>query len=224
MPLQEQILAKTNESILSTNKVLRNTYLLLALTLIFSSITAGFAIVTNAAPSNPFFFIILYFGLLFLTTRLRNSPWGLVSVFALTGFMGYTLGPIINFYIHAFSNGSQIVMTAFGATGIIFFALSAYALTTKKDFSYLAGFLFVAITVAFLACLVSLFFNIPTLNLLVSGAFVLISSGLILFQTSRIIHGGENNYIMATITLYVSLFNLFLSLLRIFAAFSGNRN
>jgi len=224
MATQEQVLVRSSASVLSTNKVLRNTYLLLSLTLIFSSITAFWAMTSLAAPINPFLMIIGYFGLLFLTSSLRNSPWGLVSVFALTGFMGYTLGPILNLYIRTFSNGSQIVMTALGATGLLFFGLSAYALTTKKDFSYLGAFLFVGIIVAFFAGLVSIFFNMPMLNILVSAAFVLISSGLILFQTSLIINGGERNYIMATINLYVALFNLFISLLRIFAAFSGNRN
>ncbi len=225
MSVEENVLVRNNRGYsLTINKVLKKTYLLLGLTLIFSALTAGFAMKTNAMPVNTILFIVGYFGLLFLTTRLRNSVWGLVSVFALTGFMGYTLGPILNLYIKTFTNGNQIVMTALGATGVIFFALSAYAVTTKKDFSYLGGFLFVAIIVAFLAGLVSMFFNMPMLNLLISAAFVLISSGLILFQTSLIINGGERNYIMATISLYVALFNLFISLLRIFSAFSGNRN
>ncbi|MBN1684416.1 MAG: Bax inhibitor-1/YccA family protein [Gammaproteobacteria bacterium] len=209
--------------VLATNTVLRKTYALLGLTLVFSAITAGLAMVLNAPPVNPILMLVGYFGLLFLTMGLRNSVWGLVSIFAFTGFMGYTLGPVLNFYIHAFSNGNQLVMTAFGATGLIFFGLSAYALTTKKSFNYLGAFLATAVTIAFIAALVSIFVNIPVLNLLIAGAFALISSGYILFQTSLIINGGETNYIMATITLYVSLLNLFLSLLQIFAAFAGNR-
>lgn len=224
MPFNEQVLVKNKESVLSTNKVLKNTYLLLGATLIFSAFTAIFAMVTNAPPMNPFLLIIGYFALLFITTALRNSAWGLVAVFALTGFLGYTLGPILNFYIKNFSNGNQLVFTALGATGVIFFALSAYAIMTKKDFSYLGAFLFVAIIVAFLAGLLAMFFNMPMLSILVAAAFVLISSGLILFETSLIINRGERNYIMATITLYVALFNLFISLLQIFGAFSGNRN
>lgn len=219
----DRVLVREQASVLSVNRVLRNTYILLGFTLLFSSLTAGLAMLTQATPVNPLFFILGYFGLLYLTTSLRHSPWGIVSVFALTGFMGYTLGPILNFYIHAFSNGNQIVMTALGSTGLIFFALSAYAIMTKKDFSYLHGFLFVGIIVAFLAGLLSIFFNMPMLNILVSCAFVLLSSGLILFQTSLIIQGGERNCIMATITLYVALFNLFISLLQILSAFGGRK-
>jgi modulator of FtsH protease len=223
MPFQEQTLVKTRESILSVNRVLRNTYLLLSLTLVFSAITAYTAMITNAAPMNIFVLLLGYFGLLFVTTRLRNSAWGLLAIFAFTGFLGYTLGPILNLYIKSFSNGTQLIMTSLGATGVIFFGLSAYALTTKKDFSYLAGFLFVGISAAFILGLVSMFFHLSMLSLLVSCAFVLLSSGIILFQTSLIINGGERNYIMATITLYIALFNLFISLLNILSAFGGRR-
>jgi modulator of FtsH protease len=224
MPIQEQTLTKNRGSILSTNRVLRKTYLLLGFTLVFSAATAVLAMTTNAAPMNPILLIIGYFALFFITTRLRNSVWGLVAIFAFTGFLGYTLGPILNLYIKTYTNGNQLIMTALGGTGLIFFGLSAYALTTKKDFSYLAAFLFVGITAAFLLGLISIFFNFPMLNLLISGAFILLSSGLILFQTSLIIHGGERNYIMATITLYMALFNLFISLLNILGAFAGNRS
>jgi len=220
----DQVVVRRTESVLATNAVLRNTYLLLAMTLVFSAATAGLAMVTNAMPMNPWFTIIGYFGLLFLTQALRNSAWGLVSIFALTGFMGYTLGPIINFYIHNFSNGSELVMMSLGATGLIFFALSGYALTTRKDFSYMGAFLMVGMLVAFLASLGALFFHIPGLMLAVSAMFILLSSGVILLQTSQIIHGGETNYIMATITLYVSLYNIFISLLNLLGAFSGNRD
>ena len=209
------------ESVLAVNSVLRNTYLLLSATLLFSAGTAWFAMASNTAPMNPFATIIVYFGLLFLTNKLRNSSFGIAAVFALTGFLGYTLGPILNMYIHTFSNGTELVLMSLGGTGLIFFALSAYALTTRKDFSFMAGFLFVGALVAFLAGIAAMFFNIPALSLAVSGAFVLISSGMILFQTSLIINGGERNYIMATVTIYVALFNLFLSLLRLLAAFSG---
>lgn len=211
------------ESVLSTNRVLRNTYLLLGLTLIFSAITAGLALVTNVPPLNPFITLIGYFGLLFLTNSLRNSGWGILSIFALTGFMGYTLGPILNMYINTFINGSELIMMSLGATGLIFFALSGYALTSRKDFSFMSSFLMIGMLVAFLAGLATLFFHTPVLVLVVSAMFVLLCSGLILFQTSQIIHGGETNYIMATITLYVSLYNLFISLLQILSIFSGER-
>lgn len=215
---------RSSESVLATNKVLRNTYLLLGLTFLFSSGTAYLSLASGASPLNPIIFIVGIYGLMFLTNALRNSVWGLVSVFAFTGFMGYSIGPILNAYIHSFTNGPQLIGTALGGTGVIFFALSAYTLTTRKDFSYMGGFLFVAMMVAFLAVIANLFFQIPAINLAISAAFVLLSSGLILFQTSEIIHGGETNYISATVSLFVSIYNLFLSLLNLLGAFSGNRD
>lgn len=209
------------ESVLATNRVLRNTYLLLGLTFLFSGLTAYFSWVANVGPINPLFLVVGMYGLMFLTQSLRNSVWGLVSIFAFTGFLGYTLGPILSFYTQTFSNGHQLIMMAMGATGIIFFGLSGYSLTTRKDFNYLSGFLFVATMTAVLAMIAGIFFQTPILFLAISALFVLISSGMILFQTSQIIHGGETNYIMATITLYVSLYNLFLSLLQIFGAFNN---
>lgn len=215
------VLSSRRESVFATNKVLRNTYMLLGLTFLFSSLCAYVSVVTNAPPLNILFLIVGMYGLMFLTQALRNSVWGLVSVFAFTGFLGYTLGPILNFYIHTFQNGGQIITTALGATGIIFFALSAYVLVSRKDFSYLGGFLFIGVMAALLAMIGGIFFQIPGLHLAISALFVLISSGLILFQTSQIIHGGETNYIMATVTLFVSIYNLFVSLLQILGAFGG---
>jgi modulator of FtsH protease len=212
------------ESALATNKVLRNTYLLLGLTFLFSSGTAYLSFASGARPLHPLMFIVGIYGLMYLTSALQNSVWGLVSVFAFTGFMGYSLGPILNAYMHAFTNGPQLIATALGGTGVIFFALSAYVLTTRKDFSYMGGFLFVAVMVAFLAMIANIFFQIPAISLAISAAFVLISSGLILFQTSEIIHGGETNYIAATVSLFVSIYNLFMSLLNLLGAFSGNRD
>jgi modulator of FtsH protease len=217
----ETVIRRSADSILETNQVLRRTYLLLGLTLLFSGVTAGFAMISNAPYPGMLLTIVGIYGLMFLTQALRNSVWGIAAVFAFTGFMGYTLGPLLNAIIGSASNGSQIVMTSLGATGIIFFALSAYVLTTRKDFSYLGGFLFVAVMVAFLTSIAGLFLQIPLLSLVVSAAFALISSGLILFQTSAIIHGGERNFIMATISLYVSIYNLFVSLLQIFSALSN---
>lgn len=211
----------TADSILATNKVLRNTYLLLSMTFIFSAFTAFMSYASGAKMLNPFLMIIGMYGLMFLTNALQNSPWGLVSVFAFTGFMGYILGPILNATVAMYGNGPQIIATAFGGTGMIFFALSAYALTTRKDFSYLNGFLFVAVMVALLAMIAGIFFQFPALQLMISAAFILISSGLILFQTSEIIHGGETNYIRATVSLYVSIYNLFVSLLQILSSLSG---
>jgi len=214
MSMLDKTVVVSQPSVLSTNKVIRNTYTLLSLTLLFSALTAGVAVVTNMGFINPIITMVGYFGLLFLTTRFRNSALGLLFVFALTGFMGLTLGPIISAYLHL-PNGGQIVMTAMGGTGVIFLGLSGYALTTRKDFSFIGGFLMVGILVAFLASIASLFLAMPGLSLAVSAMFILLMSGLILYQTSEIIHGGETNYIMATVTLYIAIYNLFLSLLQL---------
>lgn len=223
MPFQNYSIAKSKESVITSNTVLRNTYFLLSLTLMFSSLTAALSMATHARPG---FLITIagMFGLSYLTQRLRNSIWGVVAIFAFTGFMGYTLGPILDMMMRTFSNGGQIIMTSLGATGLIFLSLSGYVLTTRKDFSYLGGFLFVAIMVAFLASIAGIFLKMPILNILISGAFAVISSAYILFTTSQIINGGEDNYIMATVSLFVSIFNLFVSLLQILGAFSGNRD
>jgi modulator of FtsH protease len=206
--------SQSQTATLATNKVIRNTYTLLSMTLLFSALTAGVSMALNLPHPGLLLTLGGYFGLLFATTRFRNSSLGLAFVFALTGFMGYTLGPILNAYL-ALPNGGQVVMTAMGATGAIFLGLSGYALTTRKDFSFMGGFLMVGILVAFMAGLGAMFFEMPGLSLAVSAMFVLLMAGLILWQTSNIIHGGETNYIMATVTLYVSIFNLFTSLLHL---------
>jgi modulator of FtsH protease len=206
---------------LATNKLIRNTYTLLAMTLLFSALTAGFAIATRAPLMTWWVVLLGYFGLLFLTNYLRNSAWGLVSIFALTGFMGYTLGPIVGFYL-GLPNGAQTVMMAMGGTGAIFLGLSGYALTSRKDFSFMGGFLMVGILVAFLAAIGAIVFSLPALSLAVSAMFVLLMAGLILYQTSALVHGGETNYIMATITLYVAIYNLFTSLLHLLGVFGGD--
>ena len=209
----------SRESILATNKVLRNTYSLLALTLAFSAFTALLS--TNAPPVNIWMFFIGAYGLLFLTHYLANSAWGLLSVFAFTGFMGYTIGPIIGFYLST-QGGTDIVVTALGGTAFIFLGLSGWALTSRRDFSFLQGFIFAGFLVLIAAIVISLFWPMPALQLAISAAFMLFSSAVILWQTSEIIHGGERNYILATITLYVSIYNLFMSLLSLLSAFSGN--
>jgi len=210
----------SSDSIIATNSVIRNTYLLLSMTLIFSALMAYFAVVSHTgAISIPLFFIAA-FGLQYLTFQLRNSIWGIVTTFAFTGFMGYTLGPILTYYL-SFSNGTQIIASALGLTGAIFLALSGYALVTRKDFSYLGGFLFAAMTIGLIASIMAIFFNIPMLYLIVSSAFVLIFAGYILHETSAMIHGGQRNYILATISLYISIYNLFVSLLQILGALGG---
>jgi len=217
---QAVLQSRTDAGALATNKVLRNTYLLLSMTLLFSGLTAAFAVVTNA-PFLGLLTLAIYFGLLFATSALRNSVWGIVMVFALTGFLGYTLGPVLNVYL-SMPGGAEIVMLALGGTGIIFLALSGYVLATGKDMSFMAGFLMVGILVAFLASLAAFLFSIPALALAVSAMFIVLMSMLIMYQTSEIIHGGETNYIMATVTLYVALFNLFQSLLMILGIFGGD--
>ncbi len=212
---------QTLEIVIEKNKVLRDTYKLLSATLFFSGLMAYLSLALNIAPFGILITLVGYFGLLFLTYKLKNSVWGILSVFALTGFMGLTLGPIINLYISNFTNGSQLVAMSMVGTATIFITLSLYAVITKKDFSGLANFLTVGIIVAFLAGLASIFFNIPALSLAVSSAFILLMSGLILYQTSAIINGGERSYILATVTLFVSIYNLFLSLLQILGVFSG---
>lgn len=217
-----QVLTRALESTLATNSVIRNTYILLSLTLLFSALTAGVAMATNAPMLNVWLVLGGYFGLLFVTHKLRNSAWGLLSVFALTGFMGYTLGPLLNAYIGHYANGTQLVAYALGGTGVIFIGLSTYALTTRKDFSFMGGFLMAGILIAFLAAIANIFFAMPGLALAVSTMFMLLMCGLILYETSSLVHGGETNYILATVTLYVTIYNLFTSLLHLLGVFGGD--
>jgi modulator of FtsH protease len=212
--------SETRTDALSTNKVLRNTYGLLSMTLLFSALTAGVSMALNMPHPGLLLTLAGYFGLLFATAKFRNSSIGLLFVFTLTGFMGYTLGPILNTYL-SLANGGQIVMTAMAGTGIIFLGLSGYALASRKDFSFIGGFLMAGILVAFIGGLAAVFLEMPALSLAVSAMFVLLMAGLILFETSNIIHGGETNYIMATVSLYVSIFNLFTSLLHLLGFMGG---
>jgi modulator of FtsH protease len=212
---------RSESVILTTNKVVRNTYTLLSMTLLFSALTAGASMLLKLPHPGLLLTLVGYFGLLFAVTKFRNSSLGLLFVFALTGFMGYTLGPILNHYL-TLPNGGQVVMTAMGATGAIFLGLSGYALTTRKDFSFMGGFLMAGILVAFLAGLGAVFFEMPGLSLAVSALFVLLMAGLILYETSNIINGGETNYIMATVSLYVAIFNLFTSLLQLLGFIGGD--
>lgn len=203
------------DSVLATNKVIRNTYLLLSLTLAFAAVAAGVSFALKLPHPGILLTLGGYFGLLFAVHKLQDSGWGILAVFGLTGFMGYTLGPIISRYL-GLPNGGEVVMQAMGATAVLFVGLSGYALATRKNFSFMGGFLTIGILVAFVAGLAAVFFEIPALSLTVSAAFVLLMSGLILYETSNIIHGGETNYVLATVTLFVSIFNLFTSLLQLF--------
>lgn len=216
-----RVLSQPQTRALATNKVLRNTYALLATTLLFSALIAGVSMVLSLPHPGLLITLIGYFGLLFLTQKFSHSAWGLVFVFLLTGFMGLTLGPILSMYLKIIPNGHQVVMTALGGTGLIFLGMSGYALTSRRDFSFLGGFLFAGILVAFLAGLGAIFFHLPGLALAVSAMFVLLMAGLILFETSQIIRGGETNYILATVTLYVAIYNLFTSLLHLLGLVGG---
>ncbi|MGD9842188.1 MAG: Bax inhibitor-1/YccA family protein [Steroidobacteraceae bacterium] len=210
-----QVFDRARESTLTTNKVLRNTYLLLSATLAFSALIAGVAMALNLPHPGIVITLVGYFGLLFATNKLQNSAWGILAVFALTGFMGYTLGPIINAYLRFLPNGHQVVVTALGTTAVAFVGLSAYAIKSGKDFSFLGGFLTVGILTAFVLGLIAVFFQMQTLSLVVSGMFVLAMGAFILFETSSIVRGEQTNYITATVSLYVSIYNLFTSLLHL---------
>lgn len=219
--MQEQSLFQTQrvESAIAVNKVVKNTYILLALTLAFSAFTAYLS--RGAAPISPWLFLGGFIGLSFLTQMLANSVWGLVAAFAFTGFVGFALGPILANIMQSAAGGAM-VMQALGGTAIIFFALSGYALVSRKDFSFLRGFLVAGAVVLLVAVVASLLLKIPGLQLAISAAFMLFSSALILYQTGAIINGGERNYIVATITLYASIYNIFLSLLHLLMAFNGD--
>ena len=209
------------ESVLSTNKVLKNTYLLLGMTLLFSAVTAGISMAIGLPHGAALILTLVGFGLLFVVNRMADTSKGLLAIFAFTGVMGASLGPMLNYYL-SMPGGPALVMQALGGTGLVFFALSAYALTTRKDFSYMGGFLMVGLLVAIVAMIANIFLNIPALSLTISAAIVMIMSGLILFDTSRIINGGETNYIRATVGLYLNIYNLFIHLLNLIAAFTGN--
>ncbi|WP_447528890.1 Bax inhibitor-1/YccA family protein [Vreelandella sp. TE19] len=204
------------------NKVLRNTYALLAMTLLFSAVTAGASVALGVQQLNILVFLVGAYGLMFLVHKTANSAAGLLATFAFTGFMGFTLGPIISAYL-TLPNGGALIMNALAMTGLTFIGLSAVALTTKKDFSFLSNFLMAGGIVLILAMVAGFFFHIPALSLMVSAGFVLFSSAAILYQTSEIVHrAGETNYILATVTLYVSIYNLFVSLLSILGIMSSD--
>ena len=211
-----------------TNKVLKNTYILLSMTLLFSAFTAFVSYAMNISVVNPFITLGLYFITLYLTTKNKNNASGIFWVFCLTGVLGFTLGPILNIYINNLSNGTEIVATALMLTGIIFLSLSAYVNFTKKDFSFIGGFITSGIILAFVASIVLLIssmmgYYFPLMMLGISGLFALLMCGLILYQTSSIINGGETNYIMATLTLYISIYNLFTSSTPYFSSIYGRR-
>ena len=202
-------------------KVLRNTYGLLSLTLLFAAGIAALA-VANAWPAPGLILTLVgYFGLLYAVHKLQNSGWALPAVFALTGFMGYTLGPLLSRTLDV-PGGAGTIAAALAATGATFVALSAYVLTTRRDFSFMGGFLFAGMVIALVLGIAAWAFSMPALALAVSGLVALLSVGLILFETSRIVNGGETNYVLATVGLFVSAFNLFTSLLSLFGIGSND--
>ena len=213
-----QVISRSEGSVLATNKLIRNTYTLLSLTLIFSAITATAAYFIGAGRGVSLVCSLGALGLLwFVLPRTANSAAGLGVVFAFTGLLGFGLGPTISYYL-AVPGGSQVVMTALGGTGVIFLALSGYALTTRRDFSFMGGFLVVGLLVALVAMVANLFLAIPALSLALSAAIIMIFSGFILYDTSRMVNGGETNYIHATVSLYLSILNIFTSLLHLLGA------
>ena len=219
--MQSRIVVNSQEeSLLSTQKVLRNTYFLLGLTMAFSAVVAYISMSLNLPYPNLIVLLVGFYGLLFVTNRLANSAWGILAAFAFTGFMGYTIGPILNIYV---ARGMEdLIMLAFAGTAIVFFACSAYVLTTKKDMSFLSTAIFSLFIVLLLGIVASFFFQIPALAVGISALFVVFSTMTILYETSNIIHGGETNYIRATVSIYVSIYNLFISLLRLLSIFSSD--
>lgn len=219
--MQSRIVVNSqDESLLSTHKVLRNTYFLLGLTMAFSAVVAYISMSLNLPYPNLIVLLVGFYGLLFVTNRLANSAWGILAAFAFTGFMGYTIGPILNMYV---ARGMEdLIMLAFAGTAIVFFACSAYVLTTKKDMSFLSTAIFSLFIVLLLGVVASFFFQIPALAVGISALFVVFSTMTILYETSNIIHGGETNYIRATVSIYVSIYNLFISLLRLLSIFSSD--
>ncbi|GFD83897.1 BAX inhibitor protein [Tenacibaculum sp. KUL118] len=212
--------SESQPSVLQTNKVLRNTYMLLAMTLAFSAVCAGIAMAVGISPMMSLVMTIGAFITLFVVQKKADSASGIYWVFAFTGLMGASLGYTLNFYLGV--AGPGLIMEALGATALVFFALSGYALTTKKDFSFMGGFLVVGLVVVLVAAIANIFFAVPAVSLAISAAIVFIMSGFILFDTSRIIHGGETNYIRATVSLYLNIYNLFTSILHLLGAFGGD--
>ena len=211
----------TKSSSIEINKVLKNTYMLLSMTLAFSAVTAGVSMAVGLSHMAALVMMIGAFILMFVVNKKADKASGVYWIFAFTGLMGAALGPMLNVYA-AMPNGASMIMQALGGTALIFFALSGYALTTKKDFSFMGGFLMVGLIVVLIASIANIFFAIPAVQLAISSAVIMIMSGLILFDTSRIIHGGETNYIRATVSLYLNIYNIFVHLLSILGVFGSD--
>jgi modulator of FtsH protease len=216
----ENVLAHSDSQVVSSNKVLKNTYLLLSATLGFSALMAMASMAIGAPPMAYLVAVIAAMVLgIFVLPRTANSTSGIGVIFLITGLLGFGLGSVLTMYL-SLPNGPQIIGTAFAGTGIIFLGLSGYALSSKRDFSFMGGFLFAGMMVVVLAMIGNIFLQMPALSLAVSAGIILLMSGFILFDTSRIVNGGETNYIMATYGLYLSIFNIFISLLQILGIMS----
>ena len=218
----------SQESVLRANKVLKNTYLLLSMTLLFSAFTAYVAFIqaSNSGSTllNPIILIVAYVSLLFGINKTKNSPWGIVLTFALTGLLGYSLGPVLSIYIKQFTNGAELIMMAFGTTGLIFLGLSVIAMSPARNFNHIGSFCAMGAVVTIIALVLNIFLQIPVLGFVISLVFAFISGGFILWHTNAIVRGEETNYILATVSIYASLFNIFETLLNIFGAVAGNRD
>ena len=212
---------RSQDSALSVNKVVRNTYMLLSMTLFFSAICAVATMAMQVGQGVGFMMLIGGFVMTFVVRATAKSSKGLIAVFVFAGLMGGALGPIISTYLLAYANGSAIVAQALGGTALIFLSLSGYALTSGKNFNFLGGFIFTGMMVVIVAMIANIFLQIPAFSLAISSAVILLMSGFILFDTSRIVNGGERNYIMATISLYLSIFNIFIHLLNLLGALTG---
>ncbi|MBL4940605.1 MAG: Bax inhibitor-1/YccA family protein [Colwellia sp.] len=211
----------SQSSAIEINKVLKNTYMLLSMTLAFSAVTASISMAMNLPHMAALVMMLVAFGLMFVVNKKADSASGIYWIFAFTGLMGASLGPMLSAYA-AMPGGPSMIMQAFGGTALIFFALSGYALTSKKDFSFLGGFLMTGLIVMLVAMVANFFFQIPALSLAISAGVIMIMSGLILFDTSRIINGGERNYIRATVSLYLSIYNIFVHLLHLLGVFGSD--
>jgi len=209
----------SRSSAIEINKVLKNTYMLLSMTLVVSAVTAGISMAMNLSHMAALVMMLVSFGLLFVVNKQADKASGIFWIFAFTGLMGASLGPMLNYYA---AINPSLIMQALGGTALIFFSLSGYALTSKKDFSFMGGFLMVGLIVVLIAAVANIFFAIPAVSLAISAVIIMIMSGLILFDTSRIIHGGETNYIRATVSLYLNIYNIFTSLLHLLGVFGGD--
>ena len=220
--MTDTTVTRRQPSVLSTNKVLRNTYMLLSMTLLFSAAMAGLAMMFHVPRGTAMIASFAAIGLVwFALPRTANSSTGILVVFAIAGLLGFSIGPMVNAYL-SFPDGPRVVGTALGGTGLIFLGMSGYALTSKRDFSFMGGMLFTGLIIALIGSIASIFFHIPAFSLAISGMIALVMSGMILFDTSRIINGGETNYIHATVSLYLNIYNLFSALLHILMSFSGD--